>query len=240
MPDSFNWIFFDCFNTLIDDFDEDGDESGLGPMQHLPVEAGLYKNVLEVRKDYLDWRDVTLKAQRKEIPLPDRLNDLLKRRSPDYPAEKREALVKEMVRCFSERYEDTLRLPSGVKEMLDYWKGKVSMGVVSNFHVANLPEKLLDKYGLRPYFNFVLDSAQCGYRKRNTEIYEFAAQTAQISPDNYHQILFIGDHLLNDAVSPKEIGMQSIYFDRSLERPNSKTAPAGIHTIQNWNQFRES
>ena len=56
MPNSIEWIFFDCFNTLIDDFDQDGDESGLGPMQHLPVEAGLYDTVYDLRKDYLDWR----------------------------------------------------------------------------------------------------------------------------------------------------------------------------------------
>jgi FMN phosphatase YigB (HAD superfamily) len=27
-----DWIFFDCFNTLIDDFDATGDESGLGSL----------------------------------------------------------------------------------------------------------------------------------------------------------------------------------------------------------------
>ncbi len=32
----FDWIVFDCFNTLIDDFDQAGDESGLGPMEHYP------------------------------------------------------------------------------------------------------------------------------------------------------------------------------------------------------------
>ena len=238
MPDSFNWIFFDCFNTLIDDFDEDGDASGLGPMQHLPVEAGLYDNIYEVRADYLDWRDVTLKSQSREIPLAHRLDSLLARRSPDYPVDQRQTLVQEMERCFAERYEDTLRLPQGVVEMLQYWQGKVSMDVVSNFHVADLPEKLLAKYGLTSYLDFVIDSAQCGYRKPNPEIYEIAAQKANISPENYHQILFIGDHLLNDVLSPQTFGMQSIYFDRSLERAKSAKAPANVCSIRNWSEFR--
>lgn len=36
------WIFFDCFNTLLDDFDEAGDESGLGSILDLPVREGRY------------------------------------------------------------------------------------------------------------------------------------------------------------------------------------------------------
>ena len=36
------WIFFDCFNTLLDDFDETGDESGLSPIVHLPVRDGYF------------------------------------------------------------------------------------------------------------------------------------------------------------------------------------------------------
>ena len=37
---STRWIFFDCFNTLIDDFDATGDESGLGSLPDLAVEIG--------------------------------------------------------------------------------------------------------------------------------------------------------------------------------------------------------
>lgn len=38
----FDWIFFDCFNTLIDDFDESGDESGLGSLPVLAVQHGFF------------------------------------------------------------------------------------------------------------------------------------------------------------------------------------------------------
>ena len=36
------WIFFDCFNTLLDDFDEAGNESGLGSILDLPVRVRRY------------------------------------------------------------------------------------------------------------------------------------------------------------------------------------------------------
>src|SRR4051812_33741921 len=35
------WIFFDCFNTLLDDFDPAGDESGLCSLPVLAVELGV-------------------------------------------------------------------------------------------------------------------------------------------------------------------------------------------------------
>lgn len=238
MPNAIDWIFFDCFNTLIDDFDQNGDESGLGPMQHLPVQAGLYDSVYELRRDYLDWRQEILTQQPQEMPIQERLVALIQRRAPDYPETAREKLVTQMVTCFVESYEDNLRLPEGVQEMLDYWHGKVLMGVVSNFHVADLPSKLLEKFGLRHYFEFVVDSAQCGYRKPSDEIYAIAAQSANLGPDDYSRVLFVGDHLSNDVLIPKTLGMNALYFDRSRERRNSTPTPNGVPSIQQWKDFR--
>jgi len=45
----YDWIFFDCFNTLFDDFDQTGDESGLGSLPTLAVELGLVRT----REDFL-------------------------------------------------------------------------------------------------------------------------------------------------------------------------------------------
>jgi hypothetical protein len=45
----YDWIFFDCFNTLIDDFDQTNDESGLGSLPTLAVELGLFRT----REDFL-------------------------------------------------------------------------------------------------------------------------------------------------------------------------------------------
>ncbi len=175
----FDWIFFDCFNTLIDDFDQAGDESGLGPMQHLPIQAGLYDNIYEFRADYLDWRDQELKPQAKEMHIQERLRALFQRRSPHLPPPKREQLVADMVTCFKDHYPESLRLPTGVQDMLQSWHGQVSIGVVSNFHIRDWPEQLLQDFGLGQFLNFVLDSAQCGHRKPGPTIYSLAAQKSQ-------------------------------------------------------------
>ncbi len=227
----FDWIFFDCFNTLIDDFDQEGDESGLGPMQLLPVQAGLYDNIYEFRADYLNWRSLELTPQSKEMPIHERLSALLSQRSPQMPAAELAELVEAMVTCFKQNYPSTLRLPLGVTEMLQSWYGKVSMGVVSNFHIGDWPEQLLKDFGLGQYLDFVVDSAQCGHRKPGPEIYILAAHQANIPESNYSRILFVGDHLLNDCLTPQRMGMQSVYFDRSRERQKSVQVPAHVSSI---------
>ncbi|NEP55347.1 MAG: HAD-IA family hydrolase [Moorea sp. SIO3C2] len=110
-----------------------------------------------------------------------------------------------------------------------------SMGVVSNFFLAEFPTKMLDRYGLRSHFNFVLDSAACGQRKPGNTIYQLALELAGNPPPE--RVLFIGDHLTNDAIAPQHLGMQGIYFDRSAERSTSSPAPKDVLAIDHWHQF---
>ena len=78
MKTSFDWIFFDCFNTLIDDFTSDGDESGVKPILCLPVEAGFYATESEFKVDYDKWkRDRWNGNNWGEVDLTDRLKEIL-------------------------------------------------------------------------------------------------------------------------------------------------------------------
>ena len=235
---SFDWIFFDCFNTLIDDFDRSGDESGMTPIHDVAIASGLYSSAAEFGQDYLHWRQQQWVNQWREIDLPDRLKALLHRRSPQLPLEQLDSLVDEMVQNFITHYPATLRLPKGVEPMLNHWQGKVRMGVISNFHLADCPRQMLEQFGLSSYFDFILDSAACGWRKPGPEIYQVACQLAEIPATERGQILFVGDHLTNDVLMPRQLGMQAIYFDRTGDRPTSTPAPAHVSAITHWDQFR--
>ncbi|MEM8643207.1 MAG: HAD family hydrolase, partial [Cyanobacteria bacterium P01_G01_bin.54] len=114
--------------------------------------------------------------------------------------------------------------------------GKVQMGVVSNYFLAEWPDKFLTEYGFRPYFDFVLDSAACGWRKPGTEIYQAAVKLASVK--DLSRVLFIGDHLRNDVMAPTQLGMQAIHFDRAGERPHATPTPSEIPSITHWDQFR--
>ncbi len=232
---SIDWIFFDCFNTLIDDFDTSGHEVGLAPMYQVPVAAGLYQTIEDVRTDYHRWRLEYIAGKPHEQTLQERFRNLLAIYRPETEPTLVEQVVTEMEIQFMDCFPATLRLPAGVESMLQSWQGQATMGVVSNFFLADWPAKMLERHGLRHYFKFVLDSADCGYRKPGDAIYQVALEVAgNPSPE---RVLFIGDHLTNDAIAPQRLGMQSIYFDRSAERTSSSAAPPKIKAIRHWDQF---
>ena len=234
-----DWIFFDCFNTLID---ETADETGLAPMEQLPVQAGLYPDRDTFHADYIDWRKRQWHTDWREIHLRDRLYDLLSQRRRDLQNPLSDAaldiLITDMVNSFEANYFKLLKLPEGVVEMLDHWRGKVRMAVVSNIHLPYVPEKWLTQFGLHPYFEFVIDSAACGWKKPGREIYQAAWQLANIPPDQTHRVIFIGDSLANDVLMPIELGMRGIYFKRPGRPPVSTSDP--IPVIQHWHEFRDS
>ena len=119
MKNSFEWILFDCFNTLIDDFDDTGDESGgLAPMIHLPVEAGFFTAETEYRNYYDEWRRSRWTGDDwREVYLADRLREVLTPKDPARQDEV-ETLVNRMLSQFDAKYPDLLRPTPGVYEML--------------------------------------------------------------------------------------------------------------------------
>lgn len=235
---SLDWIFFDCFNTLIDDFDTSGYEVGLAPMYQVPVTAGLYQQIEDVRADYHRWRLEHIAGKAHEQSLQQRFRHMLATYRPNVDDTTVDHVLAEMEVKFMTCFPTTLRLPTGVERMLQRWQGEVSMGVVSNFFLAGWPAQMLERRGLKQYFKFVIDSAECGKRKPGDAIYHLALKAAgNPAPE---RVLFIGDHLTNDAIAPQRLGMQSIYFDRSAERRSSSSAPANIDAITHWEQFKPS
>src|SRR5260221_815449 len=74
----FDWIFFDCFNTLIDDFDEHGDENGLGSLPQLAVTLGYYSKPEAFVETYIRVRrEGNSKGDGGETLLTDRLTRVL-------------------------------------------------------------------------------------------------------------------------------------------------------------------
>lgn len=235
---SIKYIFFDCFNTLIDDFDEHGDESGMRPLSHIPVAHGLYDVDHEFHDDYLAWRrNYWSNGNCDEVLLSDRLNHIfleqLNRINKDVNPS---PVIEEMIELFHEIFPTTIRSSNKVGDVLDNLKDRIPMSVVSNFFLPDYPEYLLEKHDLHHFFDFIIDSAQLMVKKPGKEIYEHALEKAGIKKGDISQVLFIGDNLKNDVLTPIEIGMQAWYFDRSAERP-STPAPGHVKSFKNWDEL---
>lgn len=82
------------------------------------------------------------------------------------------------------------------------------LGVVSNSE--GRLETFIEQVGLRPFFQFVLDSELVGVRKPDPEIFWWALHLAQVPP---HEALFVGDVYPIDIVGARRVGMEAVLFN---------------------------
>lgn len=231
----FDWIFFDCFNTLIDDFDDGGDESGLGSLPALAVEMGLFESQPDFLTAYYAVRAASVEDGR-EVLLTDRLNQTLRKGTAPGNQDIASKVATLMER-WSREYPTVLRPTPGVHEMLNRWRGRKRLGVVSNFYVPGLPAQYLQSFGLLDRFDFVLDSAAFGFKKPDPRIFYQALSLAGLSPAEAAKVLFVGDRLELDVYPGKALGMQTLHFNRSRSRPGIVPSPAGVAAIYDWTEF---
>lgn len=208
------------------------------PILYLPVEAEFYATEAEFKADYDKWkRNRWNGSDWGEVDLADRLKEMLSKKDETRKDEV-DTLVNRMIEQFKLECTNTLRLTPGVHEMLQRWRGKVKMGVISNFYLRDWPQRMLMKFGLYSHFDFVIDSASFEFKKPGHTIYLGALQRAGILINQAERVLFIGDNLTNDVLAPMELGMKAIYLDRSSERPSSEPVPEGIPSIKHWDEFK--
>ncbi|NND32531.1 MAG: HAD family hydrolase, partial [Saprospiraceae bacterium] len=209
----FDWIFFDCFNTLIDDFDHTGDESGMRPISHIPANHGLYESHDHFHLEYLQWRvDYWAKGNNDEVLLPDRFRSVLQSaKDRSGSTVKVASIIDEMMEAFYSLYPKTVRRSPEIESILSNFHGKVGMGVVSNFFLPSFPERLLREHQLDQYFDFIIDSAQIKVKKPGRKIYQHALDLAKVGQENRGRVLFVGDNFRNDVKAPRELGMQALH-----------------------------
>lgn len=228
------WIFFDCFNTLVDDFDPAGSENGLGSLPEQAVAFGLVGS----RQDFLDAYRQACPVNSEpysEVTFDARLESVL-RLNPRFGTAERANALARLLQHWHTEYEPTLRLTPGTQAMLHHWYGRRRLAVVSNFYLAGYPRKYLERFGIAERFEFVLDSAAFGYRKPGGGIFREALRLANTQPEH---VTFIGDRPDLDLYPARACGMTALHLDRRQHRPNAPETPAGYRSIQHWDDFRE-
>ena len=228
MNERLDWIFFDCFDTLLLEPRSGERFPYLTPMGDLPARYGLYASTAEFIDDYARWRashwpgtGAAMAAGQDwtEVSMATRLTEVLQERwdrltsgrsrSPGTDVPGLDAIVSQMVSRLRDYHLRKLTPTDGVQDMLSALHGRVKMAVVSNVYIVGWPELVLDRFGLGRYFDFVLDSAAFGVKKPGPAIYEEALRRADASPRN---VLFIGDSLANDVLAPRRLGMRALHY----------------------------
>jgi putative hydrolase of the HAD superfamily len=88
------------------------------------------------------------------------------------------------------------------------------MAIVSNAGDDQDVQQLVDRFGIRPYFEIVMTSAACTWRKPHRVIFERVLDEMEVRPA---QAAMIGDRLEADVLGANELGIYSIWIDRRAE-----------------------
>ncbi len=88
------------------------------------------------------------------------------------------------------------------------------LGIFSNAGDDQDVQELVANFGVRSYFDFVLTSAACYYRKPHPRAFEIALAQWNIQPE---EALMVGDSLQADMDGAKKLGMQAIWITRRAQ-----------------------
>ncbi len=93
-------------------------------------------------------------------------------------------------------------------------KQNYRLGILSNAGDDKDVQELIESFGIRSYFDFVLTSAKCYYRKPHPRAFEIALAHWNIAPS---EAVMIGDSLMADMQGAQNLGMRTIWITRRAQ-----------------------
>jgi putative hydrolase of the HAD superfamily len=88
------------------------------------------------------------------------------------------------------------------------------LGIFSNAGDDKDVQTLVENFGIRPRFDFVLTSAACYYRKPHARAFEIALAQWSIPPED---AVMVGDSLEADIFGARNLGMRAIWIMRRAQ-----------------------
>ena len=85
------------------------------------------------------------------------------------------------------------------------------MGLISNAGDDQDVQQLVQRFGISPYFDFILTSAACSYRKPHPRIFELAIANWYFLPS---ETVMVGDNLDADIRGAKNAGLYAVWISR--------------------------
>lgn len=152
--------------------------------------------------------------------------------SPDDPR------ITAAVEAYFSAFVDHATLLPGSTDMLAALKRHYRLGLLSNLTHAPAAQRILDKLGMRPYFEVVLVSGTLGYRKPHPRVFHTLAEHLQASPQ---QTAFVGDNWEADVKGAYQVGMQPIWLTYGQNAQNLTPPDEALHTevprVTDWRGF---
>lgn len=119
-----------------------------------------------------------------------------------------ELLVEQATRIFFQREEDGHEpVPGAIETLKTLYGENLKLGLLSNATDDALIQRLINRFGFRPYLSPVFSSAGVGWQKPNAEPFLLIADRWGISPEH---IAVVGDRLDADILGAQNAGMHSV------------------------------
>ena len=132
-------------------------------------------------------------------------------------------IIKQMYKAYLNGVATSDSLFPGTKETLGLLKEKYKLGVISNDMVEHA-RKPLRYSGLTSIFDLIVISGAegVGIIKPDAEIFLRALRRLKVKPE---EAVMVGDSLADDVKGAKNIGMISVWIDRSGKKRNLSSEP---------------
>ena len=124
-------------------------------------------------------------------------------------------------------YRRNRRTTAGAREVLEFLRGRATVGIVSNNLAAEQAEKL-KLLRLSSLVDFVLTSEDAGVTKPQPEIY---LRALVIGGASAAETVFVGDAWEADVVGPMNVGIAAVWLSRGRVAPAAPQPFAVIRTL---------
>lgn len=88
------------------------------------------------------------------------------------------------------------------------------LGIISNNSIRNV-EYILERENIKKYFNKIVISEEVKERKPNLKVYMKAFE--DIPKEEYSDIAFVSDELLEDLLGVKVLGVKTIWYEQEID-----------------------
>jgi putative hydrolase of the HAD superfamily len=88
------------------------------------------------------------------------------------------------------------------------------LGIISNAGDDQDVQKLVRNFKIRQYFDFILTSAACSYRKPHPRIFELALANWYLLPS---EAVMVGDNLTADVFGAQNAGLYGVWLNRRAD-----------------------
>jgi len=224
-------VLFDLFDTLVlIDSGNDSEDVYYGPclkrMHEFIVKNGIEVSFEDLKRVYFQVRDRLYSETQKTLEEPHfnvRVSRILQELG--YKFDVSNPVVTGATNAFAEEFMRYVHLDKNALDVLRKLHGRYKLGIVSNFGIPESVWKLLDKFGLKKFFDVILISGEVNRRKPSQEIFDMALKALDVPAS---EALFVGDTPSLDVKGPQNAGIRAILIERKPIETTSDAKPDAV------------